>query len=717
MSRATSVRFLAPLLLLAALVLQVLEPGLLLGARLAVFDTYQRLAPRTYDPAAGVRIVAIDDRAIAEAGQWAWPRTRIAWLIDAIAAHDPALIVFNVVFAEPDRTSPVRLADDLRGFPGLTLPPPEALPDNDIVLAEAIGRVPTVLGFALTPRPVARRPSGLAKPSQLGQFSGDLAARFDGALANLELLEQAALGQGAINAPADADGVVRRLPMFLRLGDDLVLSLAAEAASQHGGGDTPTVRGVAGRRAVVRLGGIEVPTDAKGNVWSHFAAPDQRRVISAADVFTGNVDRAAIAGHIVVIGLTATGLEDQHATPLGNLIPGVEVQAQAIEQLVLGAFLVRPAWALAVEAALTAFGGLLLLLLLPRLGPITCAVGGAVAAAATIAASWLAFQAFGILLDPVAPSFAVLLVYFAAAIVSHLRSESERRDIRNTFSHFVAPQVVARLVADPANLRLGGEERELTLMFCDIRGFTRLSETLPPEQLTTLLNRFFTPMTDIIMDHRGTIDKFMGDSIMAFWNAPLDDLDHAAQACTTALAMRGALAVLNTQIAPPLAFGIGINTGPALVGNLGSERRLDYSALGDAVNLASRIEGQSKPFAVDIVISEYTKAAAPDFAVLELDRVRVVGRAAPVRLYALLGDAAIAAAPAFTVHAADHAAMLTAYRNRDWAAAQRALTACAEHPTAPPLARYYTAIAARIADFAVTPPPDEWDGTTTASRK
>lgn len=710
-------RFAAPLLLLAAIAVQVFEPGVLLEARLAVFDAYQRLAPRAYDDEARVRIVAIDDRAIAEVGQWPWPRSRLADLVAAIP--DPAVIAFNIVFAEPDRASPARLAEELRDLPGVTLP--DALPDNDTLFAEAIASRPVVLSFALTPRPTRAGPIGLTAPLRLGADAGRFAARFDGALPNLPGLDNAAVGQGAVNASPDGDGVVRRLPMFLAFGDELVLSLAAETYSRFQGGDTPTIRGVPGRRAVVRLGATEVETDAKGNVWSYFAPPDPRRAVSAAHVLAGTADATRLAGHQIIVGLTATGLEDQRATPLGNLVPGVEIHAQALEQLALGAFLVRPVWALAIEIVVAGLTGLALILLLPRLGPVPCAIGGLAAILATVAVSWLAFRQGGFLLDPVGPTLAMLLVYLAAALVAHLRTEAERAGIRNAFGRFVAPEVVDRLAADPARLGLGGEQRPLTIMFSDIRGFTGLSETLSPTDLTRLLNRFFTPMTDIVMAHQGTIDKFIGDSIMAFWNAPLDDPDHAAHACAAALAMRDALVRLNEALdaenRPPLAFGIGLNTGDALVGNMGSDQRLEYSALGDAVNLASRLEGQGKPFGVDIILSENTVAAAPGFAVLELDRVRVVGREQPVAIFALLGDQTTAATDSFGALATAHAAMLDAYRQRDWDAATDHLGTATAQPNATPLATYYADLAGRIAAFAANPPPAGWDGTMTATQK
>ena len=710
-------RFAAPLLLLLAVLVQITEPGVLLEARLAVFDAYQRIVPRPYDDGARVRVVAIDDRAIADFGQWPWPRDRLAELVAALP--DPSVVAFNIVFAEPDRTSPARLANELRGRPGVTLP--AELPDNDEEFAEAIASRPVVLSFALTPQPTRAAPIRLTPPLRLGADAGRFAARYDGALPNLPGLDNAAAGQGAVNAPADGDGVVRRLPMFLAFDRDLVLSLPAAAFSLAERGDTPTIRGVPGRRAVVRIGATEVETDAKGNVWSYFAPPDPRRTVSAADVLTGTVDAARLDGHMVVIGLTATGLEDQRATPLGNLIPGVEVHAQALEQLALGAFLVRPVWAIAAEIAVAVLAGAVLIASLPRLGPVPCAIGGAAAVGATVAGSWLAFRQAGVLLDPVGPTLAMLLVYLAAALAAHLRTEAERAGIRNAFGRFVAPEVVNRLADDPSRLGLGGEQRPLTIMFSDIRGFTGLSETLSPTDLTRLLNRFFTPMTDIVMAHDGTIDKFIGDSIMAFWNAPLDDPDHAAHACAAALAMRQALADLNAALAdeghPPLAFGIGINTGDALVGNMGSDRRLEYSALGDAVNLASRLEGQGKPYGVDIILSEYTAAAAPDFAVLELDRVRVVGRAEPVAISALLGGPEVATSDEFRRHAAAHAATLAAYRDRAWQDAHLHLAEAAVCPGAAALEKYYAYLAGRIDAFAQTPPPADWDGTTTATQK
>jgi adenylate cyclase len=405
-------------------------------------------------------------------------------------------------------------------------------------------------------------------------------------------------------------------------------------------------------------------------------------------------------------------------------MPGVEVHAQAIEQILSGRFLVRPDWAEGAELLYLVGFGVILILVLRKVGALASAAVGLIAAAVAVAVSWQSFVVVGFLLDPVIPVAATIAVYGAATLVSYLNAERGRREVRTAFSQYLAPALVERLAADPTQLKLGGETRDMTFLFCDVRGFTTISEGFKsdPQGLTRLINRFLTPMTDAILARRGTIDKYMGDCIMAFWNAPLDDAEHAANACRAALDMRAALIQLNQRLADeaeadgrrfaPLGIGIGLNSGTVVVGNMGSDQRFDYSVLGDAVNLASRLEGQSKTYGVDIVAGTDTQANAPGFAWLELDLIAVKGKDEAVRVYALR-----AAAPDddHMALAAVQDGLLAAFRAQAW---DKALAAVSHaRALAPDLSHLWDLYAERIAGYRVEPPGPDWDGVYVAKTK
>jgi len=332
-----------------------------------------------------------------------------------------------------------------------------------------------------------------------------------------------------------------------------------------------------------------------------------------------------------------------------------------------------------------------------------------------------------VLIDPAFPLATVGGVFSAAIFLRFAVSEIERRRVRNAFSHYLAPELVEELAADPTRLVLGGEMRDMTLLFCDVRGFTSLSERLAPEVLTRLMNRFLTPLTEEILERRGTIDKYMGDCIMAFWNAPLDDPDHARHACASALAMLERLREVNVDLErsadaegwrfEPLRIGIGLNSGACCVGNMGSDQRFDYSVISDEVNLASRLEGQSKHYGVDVVIGPGTRAGAPEWAALELDRIRVKGKRRPVTIHALVGPPELAGDGGFERLAAAHAALLAAYRERRFEEALAALARCRVLDPAERMAGYYERMARRCEHYLESPPPADWDGVFEATEK
>jgi adenylate cyclase len=433
--------------------------------------------------------------------------------------------------------------------------------------------------------------------------------------------------------------------------------------------------------AAIKVGDVVVPTQPAGDIRAYFSVSDPSLSLPAWKALEPGADLSALAGKIVLVGASASLLSDVVATPLNPSTPGVEAEAQLIEQLVDGDELLRPDWAPGAEVVGSAVLSLALVVLTPLLSVLWSALFGACAVAAIAGASWYAFAHYGVLLDPITPSFSSGAVFLAGVLTLYSQKRRQLNETRSHFGRFVSPAVVARLAENPEAIQLGGLQRTLTLMFCDIRSFTTLSEGLTAVELTSFLNEYLTPMTDAVLAQMGTVDKYMGDAIMAFWNAPLDDAAHAAHAVRAALLMRKTLALLNqrwessaapaNQVFHRVRFGIGLNTGECCVGNLGSTRRFDYSAIGDEVNIASRLEGASKVLGVDIVASAPTRAEAPEFAWLEIDRLVLKGKTLPTAVYALAGDATVAASASFRELEERHGAILAAYRGREFATAGR----------------------------------------------
>ncbi len=730
--------FLLPLaILFAALVGWWSEPAPLVQLRMMVFDNFLRLEPRAYQ-AVPVRIVDIDEDSLKRIGQWPWPRTIVAELVERLHELGAAAIAFDIVFAEPDRVSPRQMAEFAKslGADDPFIERLKSLRDNDETLARAISRANAVTGFVLTDKAGERVPEAKASFAIAGDDPRPWLLHFKGAIADLPALEAAAAGNGSVNDLPELDGVTRRAALVAALGDKLYPALALEALRVAEGASTYVVKSTnaSGETgfgehtgvASIKIGDLTVPTDAHGVVWLHYTPHVPQRFVPAWKILDRSADARAIKDNVVFIGSSAQGLNDLHAGPLEPALAGVEIQAQLAEQMLLGDALERPDWTRGAELVYMLAIGMALLLLLPKAGARWSAVLGLAAVASAFAISWHAFAAYKLLIDPVFPSIIVLLVYLSSSAALFLRTEAERRRVRIAFSRYLAPAVVEQLANHPERLKLGGEMREMTLMFCDIRGFTTLSEGFDAEGLTSFINRFLTPMSSLILAAGGTIDKYMGDAIMAFWNAPLDDPAHAEHACLAALAMRDELARLNPiwrreaeAEGKPFAdsrVGIGLNTGMCCVGNMGSEHRFDYSVLGDDVNLASRLEAQSKTYHLDIVVGERTAAAAARLALMELDLIRVKGKTRPVRIHALMGDATLAESASFTALKADHAAMLAAYREQRWEAAEERLAACrAQAPEA--LQGLYALYEERIAGFRATPPGTDWDGVFVALTK
>ncbi len=626
LSVAGNARLWLPLVILvAAVAVSFQEPLFLTELRDRVFDSYQRWNPRVYQPSP-VRIVDFDEESLARIGQWPWPRTRVAEMVDRLRDHGAGVIALDMVFAEPDRTSPSRVIPLWEDIPELQQWAHE-LKDHDEILAAAVARGGVVTGFALSETPGTYSPAIKAGFAMAGEDPTPFIPRYSGAVTTLTAIETLAAGNGALNVTVDHDGVIRRVPMVVRLNDTLYPSLAAEALRVAQGAGSYTIKsaGASGEQSLgtgtgitdVRIGAFEAPTDKQGQMWVYYTLPVAERFISAWKVLEGEVGREDVEGYILLLGSSATGLQDLHATPLRVSIPGVAVHAQIIEQMIHGQHLTRPDWASGAERLLIIVLGILVVALAYRIGPLWTAFIGGAAVAGVCAISWYAFARYRLLLDPVFPALSVLAVYLVFSLLRHLQSEQEQRWVRAAFSSYVSPKLVEHLVKNPANLMLRGERRELTFVFTDLTGFTALVERSEPSVIVPLLNDYLDGMIRIAFDHDGTIDKIVGDALHLIFGAPVAQRDHAARAVACALALD---AFANAYAADKQKAGIslgetriGVNTGPTVIGNFGGELRFDYTAHGDAINTAARLESVNRHLGTRICVSGHTAELCPDF--------------------------------------------------------------------------------------------------------
>ncbi|MBI1275298.1 CHASE2 domain-containing protein [bacterium] len=718
------------LMLMLAIGLRVWQPPFMETVKLKGFDAYQMAMPREYQPMP-INVIDIDDESLGRLGQWPWPRTQVAEMVQRLTELGVAAIGFDIVFSEPDRTSPSHMAAlwEKEGAANLadTL---KNLPDHDALLGKAIADAPVVSGFVLTQGGITPKPQGKAGISFIGPDPRALASGFTSSVNSLAPIEKSAKGNGALNATVDADGMIRKVPLVLQLNGKLYPTLSAELLRVAQGASTYLVKTAEGGGMTdVKIGELKVPVDGEGRLWIHYSRHDPARYIPAWQVLQPGYKNETLEGAIVVVGTSAAGLKDLRATPLNPVMPGVEVHVQGMEQILLGHYLERPDWMEGAETLLTLVIGLLLIAVCLRLGAKGGLVMLAVFLGGTIGFGMWAFDSKGMLVDVVYPCVTITMIYIAATLVRFMATEKEKAQVRSAFSHYMSPALVEELAKNPDKLTLGGEMRDMSVLFCDIRGFTTISEQFDASGLTRFINRFLTPMTKVILERRGTIDKYIGDCIMAFWNAPLDDEKHAVHACRSALAMVKACQELDATVRGefeaegkkpiPVAIGLGINSGEMCVGNMGSDQRFDYSVLGDEVNLASRLEGQSKTYGVDIVIGESTRSRAPMMATIELDLIKVKGKTKPVMIHALLGEETLAEDNGFIQLKNAWDGMLASYRRQDWNDAEHWLHNSARMMEAlglklDGLVELY---AERIAAYRAKGPGKGWDGVFEAKSK
>ncbi len=742
----------ALLVLFNAVLLRTVDPqGALVRLREFAFDTFQRIEPRKVDGDLGVVIVDLDEASLAEFGQWPWPRNLVAELVDKLTKAGAAVIAFDVVFAEPDRSSPRAIAKNLpealrNSDARRTL---EALPDNDEVFADTIAKGPVVIGYAFDANGKGGPPlrkwgiahnTGEKSEKSVPELIQEFISQQAGSVRSLRILEQSAKGNGFVTTDPNST-VVRHVPLLYGLKgqrtEDLYAALALEALRVAQGASTYIIKwsGAQACQAFgrwtgvcdMKVGAVDIHVDKQARLELYDSGHIPDRFISAADVLRKRVPVDRIKDHVVFIGTSAVGLKDLRSTPVEPTIPGVEIHAQVVEQIATGTFLERPDWADGAEIIYLTAIGLLFIVLLPRLSAARMAYVAMAFVAAGLIVPWIAFTQLRWLFDPIYPTGTLAAIYISGSALSFVRAERDRREIRSAFNLYLSPAQVAAVVHDPELLALGGEQREITVMFTDVRGFTRISEQFDPHGLTRFMNRFLTPMTDLILSHNGTIDKYMGDAIMAFWNAPLPVDGHAAMACQTALAMQARLVELNAQWEAeakaegrghiPVNIGVGLNSGVATVGNFGSEQRLTYSCLGDEVNLASRLEGQCKTYAVGIIIGENTRAAAPGMATLELDLVMVKGKTEPEHMHALLGGTEMAQSEAFKTLVVQQKQFLSLYRQGAFAEALEKIDECANAADAVGWKQGYYGMMRERVDGLIDDSPPDWNGVYVAKEK
>lgn len=737
------------LVLFGLLFVRLDDPTALQVLRARMFDTYQVLKPRETPKDTPVVVFDIDQKSIDELGQFPWPRTAIADLITNGTALGVNVIGFDVVFSEPDQTSVARIAEVVPA--GLLeddlLVRLRNVPTNDAILANAIkqsGKV--VLGQTTVPDPLNYQGE---RPRTSFAVVGDdpkpyLNGRGLSVLRPLSELDAVAAGRGVFAlSDRSLDGIVRQVPMIMENAGDLYPSLTLEMLRVNLRGRT------IGVSTDASLGGINqifvrpprsresyvVKTDAYSEVRPYYRPHHtwEPQYISATDIIHNRLPADALKGKLALVGMSATGLiADLRASPLDVVMPGVEAHANILENILFNNQLNYPSYAVYVELLAAIIIGIIMIIVTPMVG---IGLGFAVFVAVSGGYAWWSWDSFANrleLIDPTFPIASAFLFYAFLAFAGYMKTEAQRKQVRSAFGQYLSPALVQKLAEDPTKLTLGGENREMTFMFSDIRGFTSISELFDAQGLTRLINRLLTPLTNVILSTNGTIDKYMGDCVMAFWNAPLEVKDHGPSACKAALGMVQAVKDVNVILEAEakaegrehrvLNVGIGINSGIACVGNMGSEQRFDYSVLGDSVNLASRLEGQSKSYGVTIVVGEHSAALSPMYALLEMDLIKVKGKKQAVRIFTLVGDSTVQAQGWFADLRKEHDAMLAAYRAQKWDEAIARMDAAraivkAQVGLVNELLAFYDIYAERIDEFRANPPGDDWDGVYVATSK
>jgi adenylate cyclase len=677
-----------------------------------------------------VVILAIDDASLEKLGRWPWSRAVIGRLVDLLVTAGAAAIGFDIVQSEA--TAPVDI-EALRGrvegvddgtWAKLRGAMTAGAAEDEMLVSAVRASERTVLGYFFD----FNAPENNADSVRISAYNivqnsrdrrGELrmpSAPF--ARANLPMLTDAAREVGYFNFFPDADGSYRRVPLAIRFGSQVAVPLSLAMLRVYDATASLMIRFASFGVEAIRAGSTAVPVAENGEMLINYRGPGKTfRHVPAWEALDGRVPPATFRGKLVLVGVTAAALADVRVTPFDGIFPGVEIHANVLDNILRQDFIVQPKWVVLVEIAVIVFAVLLLGFVLHYARGISGALVVVLLLVAYLAGSQWLFVSFGLPLSLVYPLLAIGLTYSAISVQHYVVEEGEKRKIRDAFGLYLNPHLAREVSERPELLALGGQKRELTVLFSDIRGFTTMSERLEAEVLVELLNEYLGQMTDVIFAEDGTLDKYIGDAIMAVWGAPVPQPDHAARACRTALGMVTGLQTLvddwRRRGLPPLDIGIGINSGPMVVGNMGSARRLSYTVIGDNVNLGSRLEGLNKLYGSHIIASEATVQAAGDIIVVrELDLVRVKGKRLPVRIFEILGAEPERAR--WTLLIERFAAGLVAYREQRWDDAMFAFASVLEaYPEDGPAHLYLE----RCRDMLAAPPEPGWDGVTVMETK
>ncbi len=789
----TIVTTFAILMALGLGLLRISDPEIVEVLRLKYFDTLQKLSPRETKGNTYTVIVDVDEKSLEQIGQWPWSRTILAELFKKCAESGMLVLGLDILFSEPDRTSPNLIAKNIQLQDPKLSRQLSLLPSNEEVAIKSMlnkgekfnsqePKLKIILGHsALNIEGDAKREdvNDTSVKAFLGNDPKLWLKPYPGLLANVSEFEKNAYGAGTISLAQEPDGIIRRVPLISNIAGKVRPTLALEMIRvAFQGNSIATKTGVNGVEEVLlqtkTIGKASIPTDSSGRVWIHYGKPDEgkkdnsRYYVSAVDIINGKVGKERLEGKLGIMGTSAIGLKDIKPTSVEERMPGVEVHANLIDTLIdailyytskkksedifnkeiekgsnkaiakeksqkvkiFGSpFLTSGTNMPFYEGIFIVFLGMIFTISALKFGPIlNISFLGLILGSAFYISVKLYLEE-KILFDPTFASVSTFIIYFCTTFANYLRDANEKKQIRGAFSQYLSPALVEQLAENPDKLVLGGETKKMTFLFCDVRDFTAISELFKknPQGLTKLINRFLTPLTNEIINHNGTIDKYMGDCIMAFWNAPLGIDLHEKMACEASLKMHKALKKLNEErkkeaeqnnsVFLELKIGIGINTGNCVVGNMGSEQRFDYSVLGDSVNLASRLEGQSKGYGVKTIIgSETYETLKNEFAILKLDLIAVKGKKEAVAIYTLLGNNELKNQNSFKDLELKHNLMLNSYFNQNWLEASKKLKEC-ENLLNGVMKEYYNMMNVRLEKFLKNPPPKNWDGVFIATTK
>ncbi len=721
-------KLLLPLAILIGLIPLANPFNIFNDLKLFAFDTLQQISPRDQLEDDPVVIIDIDDQSLNNLGQWPWSRDLLSRLV---SNTEQALTTsFDIVFAERDRTGSDVLSEQYSANSDLIKELKKIKP-NDRVFAESMESHSTVvLGSAPNNNLITEDISPKYGLIIQGDSPKEFLPNYTGMQNNLPTLIESSAGVGSMSIGGDSS-VVRSLPTFEVVNGQIVPSLMLETLRVAIGASTYQIKSsnASGELAFgestginnVKLGNVIIPTNSNGYLWLHSTFKENLNIIPAFEVINNTYNKEFFAGKIVLVGTSASGLLDIRNTSLEKDIPGVTIIAQGIQQIINGDFLVRPDWMEGAEFLFGLLFSILICLIIQYFGPIGGLITFLVANLSSLYGSYYGFNELDYLIDPISPLIICLTSYLIITFFNFLFTELERSKVRTAFSQYLAPEMVSRLAESSESLKLGGEKKNMTFLFSDIRGFTAISESYKsnPEELTELINNLLTVLSNEILDNAGTIDKYMGDCIMAFWNAPTDQDNHTDLALKASFDMEKALEEFNIEFQKQkgmeLKIGIGINTGECIVGNMGSEKRFDYTVLGDPVNLASRLEGQSGTYGFQRILGQETVNALKSSANLfELDLIQVKGKSEPVKIYTSFDKFSLKDGK-LSEFIKDHEEFLHNYRNQQWDMALNFIEKWEQQVTEFDL--YYAIFKDRIKDMKLNLADPKWNGAYVATTK